>query len=485
MAYRRLVCSVTCLLCALFLFAGDAHSQTAEKLSQIKKVYVAYFGASRNDTEMRAQIERRLRKTRDFQISLDPKSADAILMGTTRIWTTGSASLSPRPHGPTESVTQGYLSVELLGRNNQILWSYLVTPSKFPWGGITEDLARQLVGRLVTQARENGSEPPSTAASLPAAPVNLQGAGGTFPAPLYQKWFELFGQDYAGLHVTYNAVGSAEGIRQLRGGTVDFGASDMPLTDQAMAETGRRWVQVPIILGAVVPIYNVAHQKQALNFTAEILAGIYLGHIKRWNDPEIKRANRGASLPDAEIVVVHRSDGSGTTYVWSDYLSKVNPEWKNSVGSNVQIAWPTGIGAEYNEGVASKVRSMPNSIGYVEFIYAMQHELTFGAVENSAGEFVRADIASVREAARSGGTPDGNLRVSITNAPGNSAYPIASYTWVLLPQHIEDKDRKTALVALLRWMLTEGQKSCSALGYAPLPPEIAKRGMELLEKNPS
>jgi len=231
-----------------------------------------------------------------------------------------------------------------------------------------------------------------------------------------------------------------------------------------------------MVLGGVVPIYNVKGLRQRINFTPEVLAGIYLGKIKRWNAAPIRNANPGVALPDAEIVGVHRSDESGTSFVWSEYLSKVSPEWNASVGTGGSIRWPAGIGAEYNNGVAEMVQQTANSIGYVELIYAIQHELSFGAVRNAAGQFVKADIPSVTEAARRTGAQR-DLRTSITDPPGKAAYPISTYTYLLLPEQMEDKTKRAVLLELVRWMLSSGQKSCSALGYAPLPANIAERAL--------
>ncbi len=307
----------------------------------------------------------------------------------------------------------------------------------------------------------------------------MKGAGATFPAPLYQIWFQLFQEEHPNLHINYDAVGSEEGIQRLQAHKVDFAASEMPLSDAEMEKTHARFLHVPVVLGAVVVIYNVKGVRRDLNFTPDILSGIFLGKIRKWNDPEIRRLNRGAVLPDADIVVVHRSDGSGTTFVWTDYLSKISPQWKASVGAGTTVPWPAGIGAERNDGVASAVQKTLNSIGYVEFIYALQHELSFGSVRNSAGNFVKASISSVTAAAATMGDSQGqDFRVSITNPPGGAAYPIATYTWILLPAQSEDKTKKDALTELLRWVLTSGQKKCSALGYSPLPPEVAKRALE-------
>jgi phosphate transport system substrate-binding protein len=458
-----------------------AHGQRAERLSQVRKLYLDSFGDTKAATAAHDDLLRRLRSGHSIQIVSNRNDADAVITGTARIWTIGHIVLSPRSQNPRESVIEGFLSIEVVGKNNQTLWSYLVTPSRFPWSNVSDDLARQLASKLLAAIKEGQPESPNSSASTNVG-ATLKGAGATFPAPLYQKWFQSFQEEHSAAQISYDPVGSAEGIQQLKLGQVDFAASEMPLTDESAREPDQHITQVPIVLGAVVPIYHLKGLRRTLNFTPEILAGVYLGKIRKWNDPEIKRANSGTALPDAEIQIIHRSDGSGTTFVWSGYLSKVSAEWKNSVGSGVSVYWPIGVGAERNEGVASAVQSTPNSIGYVEFIYAIQHELSFGAVRNAAGEFIKADIASVTEAARVSEGPTGSSTTSITDSPGKNAYPIATYTWLLLPAHIEDNNKKVVLMDLLRWMLTAGQRSCSSLGYAPLPADVANRALQSVDQ---
>jgi phosphate transport system substrate-binding protein len=470
-------------LLIVFLSAGSAatYAENVERLSQIKKLYVGSLGTDNGAAEMREQMVRQLRKSHEVELVSDPKAADAVVKGTGRIWVTGRVSLNPRSHSSSQPVYEGFLSVEVAGESGEVFWSYLVTPSKFPWNGIEEDLANQLVTRLLRAIKEEGSQ----ATAVPSLEVKstgtLRGAGATFPSPLYQQWFELFQEEHPDVQIHYDAVGSAEGIRQLEEHKVDFAASEMPLSDAAMAEAHQRFVHVPSVLGAVVPIYNVKGLHQTLNFTPEILSRIFLGNIKKWNDPQIKMSNRDADLPDAEIVVIHRSDGSGTSFVWTDYLSKVSPQWKTSVGNNASVQWPVGVGAEGSEGVAYAVQQTANSMGYVEFIYAIQHELSFGAVRNSSGQYIHANISSVTAAAATAARPGQDLRISITDPPGRNAYPIATYTWLLLPDPMQNKNTGSALMDLIRWMLVAGQKKCSALGYAPLPVDIAKRALESIE----
>jgi phosphate ABC transporter phosphate-binding protein len=471
-----------CLLCLLvFASAAGSYGDAVERLAQVKTVYVDSLGTNKGAVAMREQLVRRLRTSRELQVASDPKHADALLRGTGRTWVTGYVSLSPRSHTLNQALTEGFLSVELVGKKDETLWSYLVTPSKFPWNGIPDDLAAQIVSRLLRAIREEGELAPSASSTAIKSKGILRAAGATFPSPLYQQWFDLFEDDHPGAHISYGAVGSAEGVQQLQAHKIDFAASEMPLSDKAMAEVHQRFLHLPSVLGAVVPIYNVNGLRQSLNFTPETLSGIFLGKIRKWNDPQIRQSNRGVSLPDAEIVVVHRSDGSGTSFVWTDYLSKVSPQWRASVGAGATVRWPLGVAAEHSEGVASTVQQTANSIGYVEFIYAIQHELSFGAVRNAAGRFVRANISSVTAAAVAGDTSIPDFRVSITDPAAKDAYPIATYTWLLLPENVEDKNKKALLRDLISWMLTAGQRKCAALGYAPLPTEVAKRALESLD----
>jgi phosphate transport system substrate-binding protein len=313
-------------------------------------------------------------------------------------------------------------------------------------------------------------------------PETINGAGATFPAPIYQKWFEEFHQQNPDIKINYQSVGSGAGIQQLTVGTVDFGASDMPMTDSQLGKITRfKVLHFPTVLGAVVPVYNLEGTTAALNFSGETLAGIFLGDIKKWNDPALKKDNPGVNLPGADITVVHRSDGSGTSFVWTDYLSKVSPAWKSKVGSDTSVNWPIGLGGKGNEGVAGLVKQTPHSLGYVELIYAVQTKMGFGAVKNAAGSFVKADFNSVSEAAAGAANnmPD-DFRVSITNAPGANAYPIASFTWLLIPNKIDNAGKRKAITQFIQWMLTTGQKDTTALSYAPLPaPVVAKETQQI------
>jgi phosphate transport system substrate-binding protein len=307
--------------------------------------------------------------------------------------------------------------------------------------------------------------------------VKLNAAGATFPTPIYTKWFDVYHTAHPNVEINYQSIGSGGGIRQLQSGTVDFGASDGPMSDEQLAQSKFKILHFPTVLGAVVPTYNIAGVTGDLNFTQKALAGIYLGTITKWNDPEIAKANPGVNLPNADIVVVHRSDGSGTSYIWTDFLSKVSDEWKNKVGkANTSVNWPVGLGGKGNEGVTGLVKQTPNSIGYIELIYAIQNKIAYGNVQNAAGKFVKADLASVTAAAAADAKsiPE-DFRVSITNAPGPKVYPISSFTWLLIPAQIQDAAKRDAIKDFLKWMLIEGQKYNEALSYAQLPKEVVVR----------
>jgi phosphate transport system substrate-binding protein len=306
------------------------------------------------------------------------------------------------------------------------------------------------------------------------AKVLINAAGATFPYPIYGKWFQEYTKVDADAQINYQSVGSGGGIRMFSEGTVDFGASDMPMTDEQIGKFKTKPLHFPTVLGGIVLTYNIPGVTQDLKFTPEALAGIYLGKIKKWNDAELTKANPGVKLPDADIVVAHRSDGSGTSFVFTDYLSKVSPEWKSKVGSSTSVQWPVGIGGKGNEGVTGVVKQTPNSIGYVELIYALQQKMPYGYLRNAAGTFLKADLESVTEAAAAAAqSMPADFRVSITNQPGKKAYPIATFTYLLIPSKIDDPAKKKAITGFLRWMLKDGQNDAAGLGYAPLPKNVA------------
>lgn len=315
--------------------------------------------------------------------------------------------------------------------------------------------------------------------------LSITGAGASFPYPIYSKWFAEYHTLHSDVQINYQSIGSGGGIRQVTEGTVDFGASDGPMTEEQLKayqdKHGFPILHFPTVLGGVVPTYNIPGVKAELKFTPEALAGIYLGTITKWNDPAIAGANSGVSLPGNDIVVVHRSDGSGTTYIWTDYLSKVSPQWKSKVGTSTSVNWPVGLGGQQNPGVAGLVQQTPNSIGYVELIYAIQNKMSYGSVKNADGEFIKADLASVTAAAEGAAkTMPADFRVSITNAPGKASYPISSFTWLLIPSKISDAAKREALKNFVKWMVGDGQNYTEALSYAKLPKAVVAKELAAL-----
>jgi len=313
--------------------------------------------------------------------------------------------------------------------------------------------------------------------------VQINGAGATFPYPIYSKWFSEYNKLHPNVEINYQSIGSGGGIRQITNGTVFFGATDGPMTNEQQLAAPSKILHFPTVLGAVVPVYNIPNVTAEVKFTGEVLANVFLGKITKWNDPAIAKLNAGVNLPAVDINVVHRSDGSGTSYIWVDYLAKVSPEWKSKVGVNTSVNWPVGLGGKGNEGVAGLVTQTPGSIGYVELIYALQNKISYGSVQNMAGEFVKASEASVTAAAAGAATRmPADFRVSITNAEGKGVYPVSSFTWLLLYESPKDKAQSKIMVDFVKWALTDGQKLAGALGYAPLPDEVVKLEMAALQK---
>ncbi|WP_312024171.1 phosphate ABC transporter substrate-binding protein PstS [Edaphobacter aggregans] len=310
-------------------------------------------------------------------------------------------------------------------------------------------------------------------ATIGASAQNINGAGATFPYPIYSKWFSEYSKAHPEVKINYQSIGSGGGIRQVSEGTVDFGATDGPMNDEQIKSAKVKTMHIPTVLGAVVPIYNIPGVNKELNFSGDVIADIYLGKITTWNDPRIVKENPGVNLPANAILPVYRSDGSGTTYIFTDYLSKVSPDWASKVGKNTSVKWPTGIGQKGSEGIAGMVRQSPNSFGYVELIYAAQNKMSYGSVKNAAGQFVRASTDGVTAAAAAAAkTMPADFRVSITNAPGATSYPISSFTWLLIPTHSADAAKGKALVDFLGWMLDHGQSEANTLTYAPLPKPV-------------
>ena len=445
--------------------AAQAHSAP----TSVHTIAVGSMGDGANAEMLRRHIVERLQKYPRLRIATGTSDPDVTLRGSSNIWSTGAYSINPRSRSYRVTTYAGYLSVELASRGGQALWSYLVTPSRYRSSSITDNLADQAVSRLIEalQGIETGAAP----AAIPGvtAHAQLHAAGSTLAAPLYLKWFES-----SGIPVAYDAIGSEAGVQQLAEGKIDFAASDMPPTADAPFSQFQV-TAIPTVVGGVVPIYNIAGVDD-LRLTPALLAGIYSGTITKWNDARILAINHGARLPDAAIAVVHRSDGSGTTFVWTSYLSLVSPEWKKNVGAGSHVQWPAGVGVTGNDGVAETVQKTPNAIGYVELIFAIHHELNYAQVENPAGQFVKADLSSITVAAGDAAR-SGDPGFSILNSAKKDAYPISTFTWLLIPSQGLDAQKKATIAGLVNWMLTSGQKQCASLGYVPLPSAVAAKAL--------
>lgn len=313
-----------------------------------------------------------------------------------------------------------------------------------------------------------------------SAQLMINGAGATFPYPIYSKWFDEYAKVDPSVRFNYQSIGSGGGQKQILAQTVDFGASDGPMSDDNLAKAPGKLLHIPTVAGADVVAYNLPGNP-ALKLDADAIAGIFLGQIKKWNDSKITALNPGVTLPDQEIVVVHRSDGSGTTYIWTDYLSKISPEWKTKVGTNTSVNWPTGIGGKGNEGVAGQIKQTPGAVGYVELIYAVQNKMPYADVKNSAGNFVKPSLESVTAALATADIPD-DFRFSMTNAPGKDAYPIAGATWLLVYQQQKDATKGKKLVEFLKWAMTDGEKMAKDLQYAPLPESVQQRVLKQIDE---
>lgn len=465
---------MACLVCCCAIAAPSPAWQDGRP-SAGRRLYVEPFTTKAAPEKLREQVIAELSKLSGVSLVPNESGADAILGGGGEIWIKGYRSLNPRSgHLPSDGtpVYGGYLSVELRNARGETLWSYLATPETDA-GDVSKDLAKR-IAKHVAAAVEKVAPPAQPTSPLPAAV--LKGAGATFPYPVYSKWLTNYRRENPSVDIAYDPVGSEAGVRRLLAGEVDFGASDNPqaIHELSPADEGK-YLLFPSVVGAVVPIVNLPGYAGDIAFTPEALAGIYLGKITKWSDPILRQANKGLHLPDLDIVVVHRADGSGTSYAWTDFLSQTAPEWSAWVGSCLEPKWPVGRAANGNEGVANLVKEMGGSIGYVEYIYALQHHLIYGKVRNQAGEFVAASLESIAAAVSHAAPMDDNFKISIVNAPGAGAYPIASFTWLVVPAHIADDARRNAMAGFLRWMLGPGQTQSAALGYLALPTELVRR----------
>jgi len=471
--FRLTVCFA--FWCAMFcctMFVSALSRQTAPA-SQIKRLYVEPFATQAGSEKFREDVISELRKLNSVSLAADESSADAILGGGGEVWIKGYRSHNPQlgkvpPNGT--PIYTGFLSIELRDKNGQTLWSYLATPPEAS-ENISKDLSTLIVKKLVEALKQG--EAPSQTAPLPQPTMILKGAGATFPFPVYAKWFTNYRRENPAVQITYEPVGSEAGALKLLANSVDFAASDSPEVVHILAPSDEeRFLFLPSVVGAVVPVVNLSGLPSDIAFTPDALAGIYLGKIKKWNDPILTRANRGLHLPDLDIAVVHRADGSGTSYVWTDYLSKISPEWKAQVGTSLAPKWPVGLEANGNGGVSKVVKERAGSIGYVEFIYALQNHLTYGRVRNRDGKFVSASLETIAAAASHSMKISQDFKVSIVDAPGADAYPISSFSWIVVPVRSANDATRNALGGFLQWMLGAGQRQAAALGYLPLPKDV-------------
>ncbi|HEX4772653.1 MAG TPA: phosphate ABC transporter substrate-binding protein PstS [Bryobacteraceae bacterium] len=457
-------------------------AQSADSLRSVRRIYVGSMGPYSGGDELRRDLIRYLKKSKEFELAMAPDQCDAILEGRGELWTRGYHSLSPRARKNSDSaepVYGGYLSVRLRGKDGEILWSYFADPRRITIHELPRDLVDEVVTRLKQEHNEE-TAPATAVQNANDAPATLRGGGATFPFPIYQDWFTSFHARHPAWTLTYAGTGSENGITQLASGGLDFAGSDVaPAALPESVQTNSDFF--PTVAGAVVLIYNLPGFNGELHLTADVIAGIFSGAIRAWNDPKLVALNPSAPLSDLPIQVFHRSDGSGTTYALTDYLSRVNSAWGKSIGAKAVVQWATGKGGQGNESVAADVAATPYSLGYTEFIYAFNHHLNFAAVRNQTGRFVLPDLLSIMAAANWAGDRTEDLNLSIVNSPETSAYPISTMTWIVLPRNLP-ADKRAVMATFLEWMLTSGQRQCSGLGYAPLPRNVLDRELSAVKK---
>ncbi len=456
----------------------------AQEPSTIRTIFVESADSTATTRTVEQAFVRHLASPGALRLATDAKSADAILQVHAVLWPSATYAPNPKSRATVVSDYEGYASADLETHAHQSLWAHLVTPSRFHLGSPAEDLATQLFESLRSALKNGSINPADSMGAGPSAKATPRVAGATFPAPLYRKWFESYAEHTGTTPIAYDATGSVTGLELLAAGKIDMAASDIPATGENGAAESNT-LRIPTVVGGVVPIFNLSGNLSGknlsgglpggvrdLHLTAQLLADIYSGKITRWNDPQLRQANSGADLPNEPIHVVHRSDGSGTTFVFTSFLATASPNWRGKVAATID--WPTGVGETGNEGVAGDVASTPNSIGYVELTFAIQHRLAYASVRNLAGRYIRADLASLTAAAQSGIRQAGAAAfTSLLNEPGPNSYPIATFTYFLLPNAAANPQQHTALLNFLRWMLTAGQRQCAALAYAPLPKALA------------
>ncbi len=447
-----------------------------------KRIFVDSFGDKPGAIDLRDELTAQIQKSGKLHAVREAGDAELILTGTGEIWVSSHYSMNPRNRtiSSSQAVYTGYLSVELKDKKGETVWSYLATPHSSGSHDVARILARLVVSKLTTEPHDSFRTPHVGVTHM----TMLNGAGATFPYPVYEKWFDSFHKMYPDIEIHYDPVGSEAGMQRLMEGASDFAGSDVMIgADEYFAGGKPKYLRFPAILGGVVPVYNMPDIPIELKFTPEVLAAIFLGRIRKWNDPRIQAVNRGAMLMDRDITVIHRLDGSGTSYVWTDYLSKVSPEWKNTVGVHGLPDWPIGKGAQGNEGVAKLVRETPGAIGYVEYIYAITNKMTYASVRNTAGRYISPNLETILAAARGSSSRIAeDFQTSITNSPGIDAYPVSAFTWFVVPAQVNDPDKKQALKQFLEWMVSAGQHQAAAMGYVSVAPEVLLREQQAIER---
>jgi phosphate transport system substrate-binding protein len=481
MRYTNTGLCYVCYCLSLVVLARVGKGQSADSLKIVKRVYVSSLGSYNGADELRHELIGSLKKN-GFAVAASASQADALLDGRGELWVRGYHALSPRARKNSsyaEPNYDGYLSVKLHGKDDEILWSYFADPRRATFHSLRRDLVDEVVTRLRKEVNEDNS-PPTVARKGNDVPASIKGAGATFPSPIYEDWFKSFRNRHPAWSFEYAPVGSEAGIERLSSGDVDFAGTDIPpasLLDRIPANSD----SFPTVGGAVVLSYNLPGFASELRLTPDLIASMFLGAVSSWNDAGLKAANPSAHLPDAPIKILHRSDGSGSTFVLTDYLSKVNAEWSRSEGVHSRMQWTVGKGFSGNEGLAEAIAQTPYSFGYVEFIYAFNHHLSFASVRNQAGRFVSPDLLSIMAATNWLGDKQEYFDLSITNSLEVDAYPISTVSWIVLPPNLSAA-KKAAAVGFLEWMLTSGQRECSALGYAPLPRNLVDRELSVVRK---
>ncbi len=466
------------VLCAL---SGQA--QTARSLKDARKIYVGSLGTADGALALQTEVVRYIKRSKEFALVSTPAAADAVLEGKGEIWIRGYHSLSPRARKNStyaDPIETGYLSVRLRGADDEILWSYFADPRRVTIHDIKRDLVDETTDRLILDHQQE-TAPATPVSNAQDQPAQLNGGGATFPFPIYREWITGFQKRHPAWKFSYAPQGSQKGWDELLSGHLDFAGTDIP--PAYWGAKARQFGFFPTVAGAVVLIYNLPGFSGQLRLTGEVLAGILSGSITRWDDEALRKLNPSAPLPGAPVRVLHREDGSGTTYALTDYLSNVSADWKQHVGASPHPAWKVGEHLNGSENLAQAVSSTPNSFGYVEFIYAYTHHLPVASVQNRAGQFIAPGLLSIMAAANWAGDRPQDLNQSIVNSPYRAAYPISNLTWLVVPQNLI-AEKKLALQAFLNWALESGQRQCSGLGYAPLPRNLVDQEINLLRRLP-